>query len=371
MAFFEESYVNMPGDVRPRQSTDSELTCEVYGGTNGGHYAFSLYDGGRLARKSGSYLPRSGTVKAGETFRIKIKYEALAASIAAGDIYAEAIFTENETGRELTSETTLTAVMVEVVAHSTVIGNTCVNRHLFGPQEKVTLSTFPLSMNASLNVDKITNATSWCAFDVPSCHSDVQIQASCSGITFPLAISVVEPTHLMATSCRSASNNDWLDRAGSLPSPNDLSVGMVVDLRLMPDYVSFENVFLQEGFCMPTNVTGFFAPYVGELKPHDVGAGAWREVEVGEENYAGEDFASTVISITNPEWAKGGFEYQIPVKWYVKQGAIPAVTNDFSFSPEVFALSPNGDFSVNKFGCTAVRSTNGVTTATMGPTTRQ
>ena len=117
---------------------------------------------------------------------------------------------------------------------------------------------------------------------------------------------------------------------------------------------------------MPTNVTGFFAPYASELKPHDVGAGAWREVEVGELNCAGDDFASTVISITNIEWAAGGFEYRIPVKWYVKQDAVPVVTNDFVFSPETFSLSSNGEFSVSKFGCTAVRGTNGVTTVTMG-----
>ena len=146
---------------------------------------------------------------------------------------------------------------------------------------------------------------------------------------------------------------------------------MIVDLRLMPDYVSLENVFLQEGFCMPTNVSGLFAPYACELKPHDVGAGACREVEVGEENYAGDDFAGTVISIAGREGASGGFEYQIPVKWYVKQDAVPVVTNDFGFSPEVFALSPTGDFSVGKFGCVAVRGTNGVTTATMGPAMRQ
>ena len=117
---------------------------------------------------------------------------------------------------------------------------------------------------------------------------------------------------------------------------------------------------------MPTNVTGFFAPYASALKPHDVGAGAWREVEVGELNCAGDDFASAVISVANLERSAGGFEYRIPVKWYVKRDSIPVTVNDFAFSPEIFTLAPNGNFSVSKFGCTAVRDTNGVTTATKG-----
>ena len=43
-----------------------------------------------------------------------------------------------------------------------------------------------------------------------------------------------------------------------------------------------------------------------------------------------------------------------------------APTNDTGNVPQVFSLSQNGDFSVSKFGCTAVRDITGHTTTT-GP----
>ena len=125
--------------------------------TNGGHYVFALYDGGRLARKSGSYLPRSGTVRAGETFRIKIKYEALAASAAVGDVSAVGTFTENKTGTELVSETALTAVQVEISPNVEREG--CENRHRMGVRELFQIITSPSSVSSSIQCAQDWSAT--------------------------------------------------------------------------------------------------------------------------------------------------------------------------------------------------------------------
>jgi len=101
---FEDAYENAPGQwVARRLTADTEVTYYVYGGTNGGNYAFSLQDGERLSRQSGSFVPRSGSIKAGESFQIKVKYEAVAASGAVGDISALATFTEAGTGQVISS----------------------------------------------------------------------------------------------------------------------------------------------------------------------------------------------------------------------------------------------------------------------------
>lgn len=85
---FEDAYTNMPEEVVGKQSTGTvEAEFYVYGGTNGGMYAFSIVNSNKLKRVGGSYLPRRGHVAVGESFRIKVEYEAEKARICPHDGY--------------------------------------------------------------------------------------------------------------------------------------------------------------------------------------------------------------------------------------------------------------------------------------------
>ena len=121
---------------------------------------------------------------------------------------------------------------------------------------------------------------------------------------------------------------------------------------------------LQEGYCEATNIHGFFLQTT--ILPHGTDAGAWKEVDVGEDNSAGNDFASATFSPRPEAPAQGGYEYQIPMRWYVKSGGTPVAYNPMGNVPQVFTLSPNGDFSVSKFGHTVVCDTNGVPREVLG-----
>ena len=198
---------------------------------------------------------------------------------------------------------------------------------------------------------------------MPPDASTFNVTATHGAATHRTPITVVAPTHHVATNCVAVGTNDWPStHTNSMPQSGDLWVAMSVDLKLMPDYVSFENVYLQEGYCEATDIHGFFLQTT--ILPHGTGAGAWREVDVGEDNFAGNDFASAVFSSHPGATTQGGYEYQIPVRWYVKSGSMPVAYNPMGNVPMVFTLSQNGDFSVSKFGCIAVRDITGHTTAT-------
>lgn len=80
--------------------TDAEVEFYVYGGTNGGTYAFSIVNGDKLRHVGGDRLCE-GTVGVGQSITIRARYEAVSASGSEGDIVAKAEFTEAETHRHL------------------------------------------------------------------------------------------------------------------------------------------------------------------------------------------------------------------------------------------------------------------------------
>ena len=260
---------------------------------------------------------------------------------------------------ELTSETVLTSVKMEVVAKKPAPANKGQNRHVYGPQEIASIVVSPKIVSVSSASGIVTNIDGNAAVIMPPDASTFNVTATHGASTHSTSITVVAPTHHVATNCVPVGTNNWPStHTNSLPQPEELWVAMSVDLKLMPDYVSFENVYLQEGYCEATNIDGFFLQTT--ILPHGTDAGAWREVKVEEGNYAGDDFASASFSSRPEIPAQGGYEYQIPLRWYVKSGGVPVAYNPMGNVPEVFMLSPNGDFSVSKFGRTVVCGTNGV-----------
>ena len=142
---FENEYTNMLGDVVSHRSTSTKLSCRADGGRFGGTVAVTLSDGGRLIRTQGSELPGSALVPAGDAVMLSSEYEALSESLTNDDIVATAVFTENMTGRQLTNETTLTAVRVVLTPEYCIQGFE--NRHEVGVGEKIFCQSCPASVS--------------------------------------------------------------------------------------------------------------------------------------------------------------------------------------------------------------------------------
>lgn len=364
---FETQYTNAPGVVVSRRSTSTTLTCRVMGGEYGGSVVVSLSNGAKILRTSGDVLPGSASVAAGEETLLSAAFEGLSESVAVGDIVGTAVFTENMTGRQLTSRTSLTSIKVSVVADAMSPSNRV--RHVFGPQETATFQAFPVHGEAKWHVDGTNVVGSSCCYAAPNAPTNTMASFSAATVVFPFDLSVIAPTELNATSWWSATPNEWVAMTGSSPVPGEIAVGLRTSLQLLPDYVSFMHLYLQEGECEASGVWGFFEPYANSLLPHDANAGAWNEVGVSSiDNAAGGDFAGTSFGTIPIDLAAGGFEYAITNYWYVKNGAVMiGAPQPFLIEHQVFSLTSGGDLSVEKYRCTATRGTNGVTTVTRRP----
>ena len=364
---FETQYTNAPGVVVSRRSTSTTLTCRVMGGEYGGNVVVSLSNGAKILRTSGDVLPGSASVAAGEETLLSAAFEGLSESVAVGDIVGTAVFTENMTGRQLTSRTSLTSIKVSVVADAMSPTNRV--RHVFGPQETATLQAVPVHGEAKWHVGGTNVVGSSCRYAAPNAPTNTIASFSAATVVFPFDLSVIAPTELNATSWWSATPNEWVAMTGSSPVPGEIAVGLRTSLRLLPDYVSFMHLYLQEGECEASGIWGFFEPYANSLLPHDANAGAWNEVGVSSiDNAAGDDFAGTSFGTIPIALAAGGFEYAITNYWYVKNGAaVIGTPQPFLIEHQVFSLTSGGDLSVEKYRCTATRGTNGVTIVTRRP----
>ena len=359
---FENCYTNAPNDIVPRRSTTNSLDITIYGGPFGGIAEIDFDDKGKLEYLMQEAIPHSVSVAAEQTLELSFPFTAKEESASENDIKASLKFTEYFTADTIESEDEMTAVRVEVVAEADWPENK--NRHVFGPQEIFSMRTYPRDVkNSTWEIgDKLisSNQVSHIAHDEPT---NLFAKVSYRGSFFGLNFSVIAPESLEAITCRAFADEDWLLQVGEVPVIGDVAVGMVADLRLLPDYVSFKNVFLQEGECEASNVDGFFVENAVALLPHGTAQGAFREVGVSAElNYAGRDFACASFGKIFVPLIEGAFEYSITNYWYVKQGDLSGERHPFNVTPQKFMIYPNGDFSISKFACTVVRGTNNLTT---------
>ena len=151
--------------------------------------------------------------------------------------------------------------------------------------------------------------------------------------------------------------------------PGEVAVGMVTHRQLMPDHVSFEHLYVEEGECPVSGVNGFFEPMSQSLPPHDASAGAWKTSEVGSGNFIDDDFAGIGFKAAlGTSYSHGSFQYNVPNYWYVMKGSsIIGKKEPFGIKPGVFELYQNGDFTITRFDCAVLRGTNGVARVTRKP----
>ena len=358
---FEDEYENAPGEFVPRRSTDVEAEFYVYGGTNGGSYAFTLTDGGRLRRLGGSYVPRTGTVSAGEDFHIKVRYDAVSASGSEGDIKAKVEFTENGSGRKISKEAALTAVKVELTVEANAPGNECEHRHVLGVGERFSMDAVP-----GVGVQVVPQGNGFQSDQLilvaPLVASVNPLKVLANGVEYEPNISVIEPTVVEACQVDVITFGMPYLCAGG--------IGLTMKFRILPLSVSFSGIDVQE---VPSSMgyqTGYFAnPYFANEWSHTVqnGAGRWSEVDyynvteltdtaaityslprVGSNGVLSNDITAT--------WAYGRNEWSVPFGWRGKTPSSSELVKGFAAGEtQVFTIDPQGTVQVQKLHQTAER----------------
>ena len=242
-------------------------------------------------------------------------------------------------------------------------------RHVFGPYETFTIHQEPSGFftfspgsqgHATINGNVVK---------APHLAERFTVTASSSYGSTTLMFNSIEPTEIVAIDCEASAGEVWTENGQSAPMPGEVAVGMVTRRRLLPDHVSFEHLYVEEGECPVSGVWGVFRGFKEALGDHDASAGAWRagKVEVG--NLIDDDFSGICFSAAfSDSISAGGFQYNVPNFWHVRNGSsLIGGRHYFCTTPGVFRLYDNGDFSINRFDCSVLRGTNGVSTVIRKP----
>lgn len=352
---FEDEYENAPGETVARRSTEAEVEFSVYGGTKGGAFSLELRDGGRLERTGGSYLPREGKLKPGESFRIKVKYRARAASGSEGDIKAVATFTEEESDEKIKSEATLTAVKVEIQPVYVASGNESEWRHKYGVCELIGCSSVPKAAIVSWHVkgggQMQIDSTYLCPLEAES----NPLEAVCSGVNYTPSIQVVEPSGVQAL-------NPGVVTYG-LPLLSAGGIGLQLDVQILPLDVSFRGISVEE---VPSTMgiqTGYFAhPYFDGDRSHsrENGAGVWLGVQ--DDNIIDTHDIAAYTQAYPRMTADGHLSDSLSVGWVEGENvwSIPFGWNALGTTGEAepwkcFAAAETQIFTIDSFGTSGVR----------------
>ena len=239
-------------------------------------------------------------------------------------------------------------------------------RYVFGPHEAVNLNVPNAPGNVSWEYGGGSSTTNPFTVFVPNTPGLVNVTLTVDGSSYSFPISVIGPT-IVATNAVAMTDADWIATESTPPAVGEIGAGERIYLKIEPDYVSFVGLKTMEGFSPVYNKTGYFEQGIMTNTLHDAAAGAFVVTAIGEENQAGLDRPGFIFTLQGlpPPWSDGGFEFRIPLYWWVDG---TTQTNLLATHTQRFTLFPNGDSETSKFGWTVHRGTNGVSTVT-GPDT--
>lgn len=366
---FEEAYRNSPTEFVPKKSTKTTLRIPVSGGTFGGTVSIQFPNMGPLRPVSYIDFDRDGElIPAGtETRVLNACFDGRKRSRQIDDAEVVVTFVENMTGDTLVQTARVTSVMMQVVAGATWPQNKI--RHVFGPYESASIELYPSMGDARWNLGAAVETGRNVDYVAEDHETTIDCAVQARGAHFSFPMRTIGPKGFNALTPVAATDSHWQSRDLQGPVEGQVGVGLYVTLRLLPDYVNFSHVYTYEGECGAVNGWGRFAGLEGGLFWHDQDHGSRRECETGAfDNEAGDDLAGATFSDISQPWTDGGFEYHIPQYWQARLEEGGEITGE----GEVFAIGvvtnryvfySSGDLQVDKFGCSAIRSTNGVSRA--------
>ena len=337
---FYAPHLDKNGVMKEAGTTNITLTCS-YGGTQPGRLELSRgFNSRAILTRDGTIctLPTSWEVNgpAEKTFVVT--------GLASGDAETFALKYTGATvsdGYETTA--TVTATSVEVEADRT--WPEMRKRRVFGPGEP-----FTITVNDSTELKRTASV-------IPGDYTEI---IPLDGFSLPVTYSVIPPSGCIGINARAMTEDDWIEAGYSNAlSIGEIGAGLYVELKLIPDYVSFQGLKVMEGECAAQNIQGYYSSFDMSQVRHNTSNGAWRQTTVEDGNLAGFDRAGNAKTVSElpPPWNLGGYEWHIPFYW--SAGDFTTI-NRFTTNIQKFRIYPAGDFSVSKFGWTAHRSTNGV-----------
>lgn len=145
-----------------------------------------------------------------------------------------------------------------------------------------------------------------------------------------------------------------------------------LNVTLGPTNVNFYKIYVREGICQATGVTGWFAAYPSRHPAHEGSHAVGEEdgdvqpvlFDDGHGNIFRDNIDSGEQSpegtAWNPYWYGGSMKWDIPAFWWLERDDFGnRITHEFSsLWTEAFQIDSHGTVSVAKFGLTVTRTTS-------------
>jgi hypothetical protein len=342
-----EEHLDKNGNLVNASGTNVMLTCS-YGGQQAGTVELRLdYDLAGEVYENGvrRQLPYRWEVPGGQVTTKTLEIRDLWPS---GEYKFNLLFTSEKLPEGFMQQASVRVMKLDVEADRT--WPEMRKRYVFGPNEPF-----------SVTVDD-DSETKIVAPKVPGAYTT---NVTCNGYSIPFSYSVIAPSHCIATNAYPMADSDWAEVGITNPlSVGEVGAGMCLELKLLPEHVSFEGLKIMEGECSATRIRGYFSTFDMSNVRHNASNGALKQIVVQQENFVGVDRAGWARRVTDlpTPWSHGSYEWQIPFYWSADDFA---TTNRFATNVQEFELlSSNGDFVVRKFGWKAQRDTDGNQTVT-------
>ena len=355
---FEDRYENSPGVWIERQSTKTELHCVAHGGPNGGHVRFEISGEDKLSHVSGISLPFESDVSPGNKIDFTILYNGRQASDSDSDIVVTSKFTENVAGAtQEVSTATLTSVQVWFSTLAEAPLNKKHSRHNYGVCEKVECFRQPYLPAFSwvpLNGGTMISDTLFrCPLDATVSPLVVRVGQD---VEYPPSMRVFAPDNVEIRNARPATKGFAPGHAGG--------IGMIMDIYILPMFVSFGEIAVEEVPCDIGVPTGYFSfPAMAGAASHttDNGAGTWINVQEG--NKMGTDRPGiygellpmtpdgTLTNDVSVGWLEGTLYWPTPFGWNTKgtTGSQPAHGRFATWAAHETWIYSDGSCGVRKF----------------------
>ena len=267
---------------------------------------------------------------------------------------------------------TVTVVSFEIISETEAEWPANRARTDLGVGEVVNLSVLPSAENVTWSCDStkgiiVGNGAS-AVLNVRDVAGSLPISATVEGLSLSKTFAVFIPEGVVrATVFHMPSINPGVARACA-----------TLNVELGPTNVNFYKIYVMEGICQATGVTGWFAAYPSRHPGHDENHGVGGVdsdfhpdmFEDGHWNIFRDTIDSGVQvpegSAWSPYWYNGSMRWDIPSFWWLERDASGnKVTHEFSAPwTEAFHIDSQGTVSVSKFGLTVSRTTaNGITTS--------
>lgn len=218
-------------------------------------------------------------------------------------------------------------------------------RHVFGPKEEFSISI-------------VSPAGGILNTDAGESIGERTVNANIDGLPLSVDINVIGPSDIRGEFVRPMTDQDWFSTNRDPLFRGVCGAGFIATWYLLPDCVSFKNIYVAEGFAPMSARSGCFLDttlYPPNIYWHDDNAGANNPMPISGDNRVGGNNGHDKIGVQfgNPPTTPGSYTLSIPWRWSLDQFSC---TNHIRYVNQVITTDGEGNTTIIKLNIQHTRN---------------